>query len=182
MNLTNVPLPVADTGDGLSKVHLDSHLDFSEPIPLLPILQACQFMIIYWISCLRSVLGGKPRGIGTGWSLRSFATQTIQGFCEKFCWISRRRMENLLLCLNCSGRNRDVGFEPQLHLNIYISLDSISFRFLHGAIYILMKPTNNSWIKTRFLSKIQLDLEQSCVAASDSNALKLKGINIICHF
>lgn len=85
-------------------------------------------------------------------------------------------------CLNCSGRNRDVGLEPQLHLNIYISLDSISFRFPCGAIYMLMNPRNNSWIKTRFLSKKHMDLEQSCVAASYSNALKLKGINIICRF
>lgn len=85
-------------------------------------------------------------------------------------------------CLNCSGRNRDVGLEPQLHLNIYISLDSISFRFPHGAIYMLMNPRNNSWIKTRFLSKNHTDLEQSCVAASDSNTLKLKGINNIYHF
>lgn len=63
------------------------------------------------------------------------------------------------VCLNCSGRNRDVGLEPKLNLNIYISLDSISFRVPCGAIYMLTNPRNNSWTKTHFLSKKHMDLE-----------------------
>lgn len=55
--------------------------------------------------------------------------------------------------LSPPGRNRDVGLEPQLQLNIYTTCGSISFRFPCGAISMLMNPRNNSRIKTHFLSK-----------------------------